>query len=481
MHSAVRPRAFFLSFLFLATAGGWLRADDRFSLTVGQHGDLLIFGPKGEKVADLPVPSISQAVTVNGSTSFQVSYGRDVNDRLTAILAPNAAQPVDLHFSCLGKNIDATNEAVVTLTFSRSLGSVSVDPGYIGVVQVNSGKIRHHDLADDSAIPAVPPPEMPYHPMHTMAPATDNEAPPREEPTTASSTTPSPFPDASMASANPSYTPAPPASGHLFWAEPVTGPNGHAPYVAVNQMKLVEVQGSISVHPPGAQVEDGSDGQIIPSGSIVSTGDGSSAAIFIGGVDSIRLLPDSEVMVTHHLEGSTRHTIVDLRRGTAFSRVGHRNGETQQYEVRGLGGTALARGTELANSLQNGHFYTFVEKGTVGLFAAGQFLQDVTGNGGSSIGIGAYPPAGDGSQILTAILTELQPFNTKTNLVALHVEQGSATKAELAYYTAAIYGALLEEGLPPGGKTYLAAEVGAAVTVALHDLLPFVTPETTPH
>jgi hypothetical protein len=122
-----------------------------------------------------------------------------------------------------------------------------------------------------------------------------------------------------------------------------------------------------------------------------------------------------------------------------------------------------------------------VEKGTVGLYAAGQFLQDVSGNGGGHIGIGAYPPAGDGNQVLTQILAELQPFNLKTNLVVQHVDQGTATKAELAYYTAAIYGALIDEGLPADHRTYLAAEVGAAVTVALHDLLPFVTPETTPH
>jgi hypothetical protein len=42
-----------------------------------------------------------------------------------------------------------------------------------------------------------------------------------------------------------------------------------------------------------------------------------------------------------------------------------------------------------------------------------------------------------------------------------------------------LYTALLNEGYPPGHQTYLAAEVGASVTVALHDLLPFITKPTT--
>lgn len=474
-----------LSLILPVAAGSRAIADDRFALAVGQHGDLLVFGPKGDKVADLPVPTISQSVTVNGATTFQISYGRDVDDRLSAIISPNAAEPSDLHFSILGKDIDADKMAVVTLTFSSNLNSVSVDPGYIGVVQVNSRHIRHHDL--DQSAPAVasspaPISEMPG-PSAMPAPRVNSEMAPRDPVDTSYvPETPGPGPASVSSETGETAMAAPGTPGapsHLFWSEPVTGPDGVAPAVGLHQMKLVELQGTATVHTPGGGFEDATNGLVIPSGSVVTTGADSSVAVFMGGINSVRLLPDSEVAITHHLEGSVRYTVIDLHRGTAFSRIGRRDGETQHYEVRTPEGTALAKGTEIADSYFNGHHYTFIVKGTVGLFVANQFLKDISGDGGGAIGMASMPPANDEAQVLRGILLALQPFNLKTNEIVLHIQQGRATREELAFYTAMIYSALLNEGLPPGHQTYVAAQVGASVTIALHDLLPFFTGELT--
>jgi hypothetical protein len=460
-----------------AVAGSRALGDDRFAMAVGQHGDLIIFGPKGDKAADLTVPTISQSVTVNGTTTFQVSYGRDVDDRLSAIISPSAAQPADLHFTVLGKDIDADKMAVVTLTFSSTLNSVSVDPGYIGVVQVNSRHIRHHDMEETApAVASAPSPisEMPG-PNGMPTPRVTSQMAPREMPVASSPAASEPSsPAPSEAPQTSSFVPGSPgAPAHLFWSEPVTGPNGVAPRVGLNQMKLVELQGSATVHTPGGGFEDATEGLIIPSGSVVTTGADSSVAVFMGGINSIRLLPDSEVGITHHMEGSVRYTVIDLHRGTAFSRIGRRDGETQHYEVRTPEGTALAKGTEIASCNLNGHFYTFIVKGTVGLFAANQFLKDISGDGGGAIGMASIPPANDDAQILKGILLALQPFNLKTNEIALHIQEGTATRNEFAFYTAMIYSALIEEGHQPGRQTYIAAQVGAAVTVALHDLIPY--------
>ncbi len=486
------------SVLLLGAASLAARADDRFSLAVGQHGDLLIFGPKGEKVADLPIPSISQPVTVNGTTSFQVSYGRDVNDKLTAILAPNATQPEDLHFNVLNKSVDTDKAAVVTLTFSRSLGSVTVDPGYVGLVQVNSEKIRHHDLADNDAYAPAPPPayspapapmDTSYTPAQAPAPRVTTDVAPRDV-----SPNPAGY-DHQVAAANTDSTPtvsdvstSSDTQKPLFWSEPVTGPTGTAPHVASNEMKLVEVQGGVSVVTPDGTSKDGSNGMIVPSGSVVSTSDGSSAAVFIGGVDSARLLPDSNVKVVQHLNGSVRHTTLDLQKGTVFSRVGRRSGETQQYEVRTPQGVAAARGTEFADTLHDGHHYVFVQKGTVDLFVDGHLFLTVQGHGGSSIGSGAMPPADNLKEILHEILLDLQPFNTKTNDAFFRINNHTATGAEVAYYEAALLGAAfisgedLDPGLRPhSDDAYTLGQVGVGVTVALHDLLPFIIPSGTPH
>jgi hypothetical protein len=164
----------FQAFIVLIVASGAaclnVRADDRFSIVVGRHSDLVIFGAKGQKVADLPLPSIAQTVTVDPKTLLVVSYGQDANQRLTAILSPTATQPAHFHFTVLDKDIDA-DRAVVTLTFSRGLSRVTVDPGSVGRVEVNSDRISHRALSGGS-YPAVPSPE------HRRAPASFRPPPP---------------------------------------------------------------------------------------------------------------------------------------------------------------------------------------------------------------------------------------------------------------------------------------------------------------
>src|SRR5260221_3837138 len=101
--------------VLLVATTSWAVGDERFAVALGAHDTLVIFGPKGERVAEFGAPTISQPVTV-GTTSFQVSYGRDADDLLTAIVAPGSSQPQDLHFNVSNKSIDADKEAVVTLT-----------------------------------------------------------------------------------------------------------------------------------------------------------------------------------------------------------------------------------------------------------------------------------------------------------------------------------------------------------------------------
>ncbi len=66
----------FYTFLLVLALSSTAFADDRFAVAIGSHDMLVIFGPNGQRVAELPVPSISQSVTI-GATTFQVSYGRD--------------------------------------------------------------------------------------------------------------------------------------------------------------------------------------------------------------------------------------------------------------------------------------------------------------------------------------------------------------------------------------------------------------------
>ncbi len=94
-----------------------LGADDsRFSVAVGTHDNLLIMGSDGRQIADVAGQVVARNITI-GNITFQLSYGRDANGQLTAILTPPYLNSVALHFSAGGKSIDA-EKAVVTLTFA---------------------------------------------------------------------------------------------------------------------------------------------------------------------------------------------------------------------------------------------------------------------------------------------------------------------------------------------------------------------------
>ena len=137
---ADRFQIFLTALICFVAVSSLARGDNRFAITVGAHDKLVILGPKGERAADFSVPSIAQPVTI-GDISFQVSYGRNAHEKLTAILTPSSTAPAALHFTVLGKSVDA-DKAVVTLIFSSNLKSVTIDAGYGGRVEVNSRRIR---------------------------------------------------------------------------------------------------------------------------------------------------------------------------------------------------------------------------------------------------------------------------------------------------------------------------------------------------
>jgi hypothetical protein len=221
----------------------------------------------------------------------------------------------------------------------------------------------------------------------------------------------------------------------LYWAEPITSPDGSRPQVGSAQMKLIELKGAVSITPPGGTSENATDGMIVPSGSTIHTESGSAVALFMGGVNSIRMMPDTEVQVTQELVGSTRKTVVALRAGTIFNRVGHQAGEVQNYQVESQEGVAVAKGTEFADSIANGHHYVFVVKGVVATLINGIQTGNLTPTS-SHLAAGAMPPSDDGDKVLFAILTGLQPFQSKLQAIIAHINSGTASPAELGYFDA---------------------------------------------
>ena len=354
--------------------------EDRFAIAIGAHDKLTIFGPKGDRIAKLSVPTIAQAATV-GDVSFQVSYGKDSGGKLTAILTPSATTPAPLHFNVMGKAIDAEN-AVVTLTFASNLKSVIVDPGYVGSVEVNSHRLRRHNLAEELApVPVIlPKPVIAPVAVATSEASDSATSVPAASPVAAPAPTPAANISQSLAPATMASQLAPvlgqetsdpsvasdgakkpsttedvaTTSGYatervkLYWSEPVTGPDGNAPACSLDEIKLVEMHGSISVTLPNGEAKAGYEGMTVPSGSSVVTEDNSSVALFMGGVNSARLMPRCELTVTQTFDGTTRKNTLDLTKGAFFSRVGKRAGEVEDYQIRTPEGST---GAESANML----------------------------------------------------------------------------------------------------------------------------------
>ena len=142
MHGAVRT--LLAAAICVVVMSAVARGEDRFAITIGPHDVLAIFGPDGKKAPEISAPATGVAVTF-GDISFQVSYGHDSNQHLMAIISPSADDPSDLHFNVMGKAVDADKDAVVTLVFSLSARSVTVEPGLTGRVEVNSHRLPHQE------------------------------------------------------------------------------------------------------------------------------------------------------------------------------------------------------------------------------------------------------------------------------------------------------------------------------------------------
>ncbi len=505
-----------------------LRADgDRFEVAVDSQDNLLILAPGGQATAQIPKATVGREVKV-GDVAFQVSFGRDADGKLTAIFTPPDADSVALHFSAGGRAIDA-EKAVVTLTFDSDLKGVTVDPGYVGTVEVDSHLLRPHSLADDLPatpeqvpVPAPAPapaaaPEMvaakepipnpapaPPQPVQAPAPAPAVANPPAGAPPFIASQLAPMVPPLGGTAANPPATQAPapapsaqplseqlaaksaapsPASTirriKLYWSEPITAPDGSAPECAADEIRLVEVHGNVIVTPPGGTGQAGTEGMVVPSGATVATLDNSTAALFMGGVNSARLMPKCELVVTQTLAASTRSDVIDLHSGAVFSRIGHREGETENYAVTTPEGKTsnptsdmLAyRGTPGELGLKTaGDGLGFDPKQLLAWNPAPErgLLSDVpservgilTPIGGvastyfyytggyrlplNSLNIrtevlsnftpNATPSDTEPDYVLQAVMLMLQPYNFKLNSLLNAINKGTETPAQLTYY-----------------------------------------------
>ncbi len=221
------------------------------------------------------------------------------------------------------------------------------------------------------------------------------------------------------------------------WIEPITPPSEPASLnIAPTAMQVREPQGSVQVALPSAPANfrDVERGMTLPNGSTLKTGDSGSVAVLFGGVDSVRLAPNTLATVQMSVAGGMREVEVDVRDGMVFSKVGARLGEKQGYAVHTPFGDATAHGTDYVTVVYPTRVDVWVAQGTVGLKAPDGSNQITASTGHEPLKVMRYPAAKDPAMSMTESaesLTELLNFIPMANRKLAALDQRRRSGDEL--------------------------------------------------
>jgi hypothetical protein len=219
------------------------------------------------------------------------------------------------------------------------------------------------------------------------------------------------------------------------WIEPITPPSEPVSLnIASDAMQVREPQGSVQVALPSAPADfhDVQRGMALPNGSVLRTGDNASVAVLFGGVDSVRLAPNSQAAVQMSVTAGKRDVEVDVRGGMVFSKVGQRVGEKEAYAVHTPFGIASAHGTDYVTVVYPQRVDVWVASGTVELAAPDGTKQLTVSSGHEPLKIMRNPAApnpqaalAESSESLTALLNFIPMANQKLKALADRTRSGA--------------------------------------------------------
>lgn len=237
------------------------------------------------------------------------------------------------------------------------------------------------------------------------------------------------------------------------WVEPITAPNGTAPKVSSDEMILVEARGRVSVSLPGRDPVTAVEGQEFPSGATVATAEDATVAIFIGGINSVRLAPSTRVSITYQVVGPFRVTPaskpiqrrisrVQLDEGKVFCKIGYEPQVEQYFQLSTSMGGAVASAGDFITIKEKESLEFGVARGIVRLVdPKGQDLVTISTNNQTGLQIVHIPEAKGqlgmmtaNSRFLEATLSFIQLVNNKVAaLRARHQEGVAMTPQEREY------------------------------------------------
>jgi hypothetical protein len=218
------------------------------------------------------------------------------------------------------------------------------------------------------------------------------------------------------------------------WIEPITPPNMPKTLdIPPTAMQVRELHGNVEVALPTAPADFHSidSGTALPDGSVLKTGDNASVAVLFGGVDSVRLAPNSQAAVQMMVTTGHRDAEVDIQDGIVFSKVGQRVGEKESYEVKTPFGTASAHGTDFVTVVLPQRVDVWVAEGTVGLESPIGQTESASVVGNGPFKVMRFPAAPNEAQALvesaeslTAILNFIPMANQKLEALGDRTHDG---------------------------------------------------------
>ncbi len=237
------------------------------------------------------------------------------------------------------------------------------------------------------------------------------------------------------------------------WVEPITAPDGTFPKVASDEMILVEIQGQVSVVESGKEPATATEGQLLPSGATVITGPDATVAIFIGGINSVRMGPATRLSLTYQvvgpfrLPGSTksmqrRITRVKLEEGKAFSKIGYEPQVEQYFQLSTPRATTVASSGDFLIIQDKERFDIGVARGAVRVVdPKGEDIATLTANNQTGFQMlhnpeikGHLATMTNNSRFLDATLTLIRQINRKVSALRERHQQGeNMTKQERDY------------------------------------------------
>jgi hypothetical protein len=219
------------------------------------------------------------------------------------------------------------------------------------------------------------------------------------------------------------------------WIEPITPPSEPASLnIPPTAMQVREPLGSVQVALPTAPADfhDVERGMTVPDGAVLRTGDNASVAVLFGGVDSVRLAPNTQAAVQMKIADGRRDVEVDVRSGMVFSKVGQRKGEKEAYAVHTPFGNATAHGTDYVTVVYPQRVDVWVAQGTVTLDAPDAPRQVTASNGHEPLKVMRNPAAKDAgaalaesAESLTALLNFIPMANQKLKALAARTQSGA--------------------------------------------------------